>query len=88
MASLYVIDWRLVPPAPLCFAARSQWLTYIASAQAAGPELRRIPPFKGKAWNPAFSPCRDCTASHEAEQRKAGRCTRNAFAWMPEEATA
>ena len=59
------------PPAPLCFATRDTWVTYLDSAQSAG----KVKPFdKSGNYRPKFGFCSDCPAKHAHEMHAKGRC--------------
>ncbi|WAC72087.1 hypothetical protein OU995_21320 [Roseateles sp. SL47] len=61
----------MAPPAPDCFESRSQWVTYLDSAQAAA----KVKPFDSKGrYRPAFGFCSDCSAKHAHDMHKLGKC--------------
>lgn len=70
------------PLAPPCFPTRGIWIEYLTSAQrlqgrSFDPAPLPLRPWKGGwVWNEGFTPCHDCTASHERAMRKAGKCTK------------
>ena len=78
---------KLVPMAPPCFEARDIWVQFVASAQHAKAGEGCVKPILVGAWNPAFSPCGDCTVAHEREMRRQARCTRGYHHWTVREAT-
>lgn len=70
----------LAPIAPPCFETRMQWQEYVAAAaehqrpgHAPGPLLFEAG--KPVRFNAAFSFCTDCTEPHEAQMKRAGRCS-------------
>jgi len=59
------------PPAPLCFATRDTWVTYLDSAQSAG----KVKPFDENGnYRPKFIFCSDCPAKFAHEMHAKGRC--------------
>jgi len=72
------------PTAPPCFDDRTQWVTYLASAQQ-GPVCSR--PFINGRFKPTFSYCSDCSAQYMASMQAKGRCKPQALHERPIEAT-
>lgn len=78
MSKRRALVWELAPVAPPCFAARSAWLEFLASAaeaQAARPQpVLLIQAGQPVRFNPRFNFCADCDRKHKRAMKAADKC--------------
>lgn len=66
---------QLAPPAPPCFDARMQWVTYLTSAQA----CNKSQPFKDGKYRTDYQFCRDCSQERAMAMTAEGKCDAKAY---------
>jgi len=93
--TLWLRAQAAAPKHPPCFASQDDWVEYVAwsmaAQDAAVKAMRdtrnrdRTPGDTRLGFNRGMTFCADCTASHAAAMKAAGRCKPN---WLKEPTTA